>query len=458
MTDDRRFERTARSWLELGPTQAPERVVRAAFDEIERTGQERSLVPSWVPVFTPSSGRWTAIVALAAVAAVVAILVVLAGMGAPTPKPAPSGGPVVPPTASPGTSPSEEPTAAGSPPPSAVIGPAPSASEGGVDLTRTFTSERYGYSIGMEADWTATPATLTWTGPDNGGPVVDLIEITGTDTGITGASEALRPGETFGDWLHAFQPPGNQDPCTGGAPETWPTIRVGGEPGLWQQMCNAAEAVVEHNGRAYVFAWGNGTFDTSQHLGVPEFLETLGSVVFEAAPIPTMPPAPALPNTFTSRRNGFSIRYPDGWETHDATGPLTVPVAPEGDPAWDTVQSPDLRLSIASRPLDPGMSDDEWARLFCMWAGTSWSPPCAEVPGAWEPVDIGSHTGWLATNGDSAGGYPAPESRMFTATVVDGGRAYQVWLEGPAERSLFDAILASMELDPASAVDATPQP
>ena len=37
MTDDRSFERAARSWLEIGPTEAPERAIEAAFLEIDTT-------------------------------------------------------------------------------------------------------------------------------------------------------------------------------------------------------------------------------------------------------------------------------------------------------------------------------------------------------------------------------------------------------------------------------------
>src|SRR5262245_43305241 len=47
MTDDRSLERTARSWLEIGPTAAPERAVDAALLRIESTPQERDLRVPW---------------------------------------------------------------------------------------------------------------------------------------------------------------------------------------------------------------------------------------------------------------------------------------------------------------------------------------------------------------------------------------------------------------------------
>lgn len=47
MTDDRSFERAARSWLETGPTRAPERALEAAFLQIDSTPQERDWHVPW---------------------------------------------------------------------------------------------------------------------------------------------------------------------------------------------------------------------------------------------------------------------------------------------------------------------------------------------------------------------------------------------------------------------------
>jgi hypothetical protein len=43
MTDDRSLERTARSWIEAGPTRAPEHAIEAALMTIETTPQVRDL-------------------------------------------------------------------------------------------------------------------------------------------------------------------------------------------------------------------------------------------------------------------------------------------------------------------------------------------------------------------------------------------------------------------------------
>ena len=47
MNDDRSLERAARSWIEEGPTQAPDRAVEAALLRIESTPQERDLRIPW---------------------------------------------------------------------------------------------------------------------------------------------------------------------------------------------------------------------------------------------------------------------------------------------------------------------------------------------------------------------------------------------------------------------------
>ena len=115
MTDDRSLERAARSWLENGPTQAPDRAVEAALLRIETTPQERDLA---VPVEVPNMP--TSPLAAAAVIGVLAVggaLLVLGG----------SPQPVVVPPLDPSTSilpsPSEAAQATPRPTPTATITP-----------------------------------------------------------------------------------------------------------------------------------------------------------------------------------------------------------------------------------------------------------------------------------------------------------------------------------------------
>ncbi|HKG56275.1 MAG TPA: hypothetical protein VKA85_03440 [Candidatus Limnocylindrales bacterium] len=73
MSDDRTFDRIARSWLETGPTKAPEAAVENALLAIESTPQERDLRVSWR---LPTMNNMTRLVAALAIA----ILAVGAGV------------------------------------------------------------------------------------------------------------------------------------------------------------------------------------------------------------------------------------------------------------------------------------------------------------------------------------------------------------------------------------------
>jgi hypothetical protein len=94
MTDDRSLERAARSWLENGPTQAPDRAVEAALLRIESTSQERDLRVPWrLPTMTTPVRVATA--AVIGVLAVGGALLVLGGpgqpgVGGPGPSPTPA--------------------------------------------------------------------------------------------------------------------------------------------------------------------------------------------------------------------------------------------------------------------------------------------------------------------------------------------------------------------------------
>jgi hypothetical protein len=101
MTDDRSLERAARSWLEIGPTQAPDRAVEQALLRIQTTAQDRDLRVPWrLPaMFTP-----TRLAAVAVVGALLLAGLIVLGSGGRT-------NPIVPP-ASPSLSPGPTPGAA----------------------------------------------------------------------------------------------------------------------------------------------------------------------------------------------------------------------------------------------------------------------------------------------------------------------------------------------------------
>ena len=91
MTDDRSLERAARSWLETGPTQAPDRAVEAALLRIETTPQERDLrIPRRFTVM-PIFARVAAAAVLGALLVGGAVYLFSpggrSGVGAPVPSP-----------------------------------------------------------------------------------------------------------------------------------------------------------------------------------------------------------------------------------------------------------------------------------------------------------------------------------------------------------------------------------
>lgn len=74
--DDRSLERAARSWLDEGPTQAPDRTVEAALLRVSTTSQERDLRIPWrLPNMNPIT-RLAAVLVVGAIAIGGALFVV----------------------------------------------------------------------------------------------------------------------------------------------------------------------------------------------------------------------------------------------------------------------------------------------------------------------------------------------------------------------------------------------
>jgi hypothetical protein len=87
MSSDRSVERAARSWLEEGPTRAPDRAVDAALTRIQTTRQERDLVPWRLPNMSPIARiAGVAVMALLAVG-LAAVALGPGGVGSPRPTP-----------------------------------------------------------------------------------------------------------------------------------------------------------------------------------------------------------------------------------------------------------------------------------------------------------------------------------------------------------------------------------
>jgi hypothetical protein len=274
MSDDRSLERAARSWLEAGPSRAPEHTVQAALDRIESTPQD----PVWpFPRIHRRIGPTYRLASAFAVIIAVALGGVLLLQRGPGP------GPAISPSASPSSSPSSSPSPSSAPIVSAS--PSPSAQEGGAAyLTSTFVSPRNGYSVIYPQDWVVTPATEQWqAGVVNQWGSAALDELRGSTARFVGASQLLAPGQTADAWMAAFA---GQACITPRA--QWLNVRIGAVTGLIDaDGCEAPDpplgkggpiydAVVIVDGRAYEF-----TMDGE--LSHSDFVAVLATVALDPA-------------------------------------------------------------------------------------------------------------------------------------------------------------------------------
>lgn len=151
MNDDRSLERAARSWLEAGPTQAPDRPVEAALVQIQITPQERDLRIPWR--FPPMFNNRVAVAALATVIVIVGAGFALTRMSRPGP-----GGPGPTPSPSPTTLPSPSPIASASSVPELTIS---TGDVGKVLQAGTYRVDGFAapFTVTLPAGWIATEFT-----------------------------------------------------------------------------------------------------------------------------------------------------------------------------------------------------------------------------------------------------------------------------------------------------------
>src|SRR4029079_17745266 len=167
MTDDRSLERAARSWLEIGPTTAPERAVDAALLRIQTLNQERDLRIPWrLPkMVTPAR-----LVAIALVGALVlgGVLFVLGAGGRPSTVLQP-----------PGPTPSTTPSRSASPSSAVVRTEAPVRMKGDWEAVVTAPITPYAAAddaIQWSIDW--SEGIGTWLQTSNGDQVMRADSVT----------------------------------------------------------------------------------------------------------------------------------------------------------------------------------------------------------------------------------------------------------------------------------------
>jgi len=169
-----------------------------------------------------------------------------------------------------------------------------------------------------------------------------------------------------------------------------------------------------------------------------------------ASPIPV----PALTETFISTRNGFSVSYPAGWSVKAATTswrPQTY--VPIGNSALDELKREgEARLVVASQRLEPGETEASWIAAFNQPYDLG---ACSRDRAAWPRLPVDGKSAYLDIDAcplPADAGFSTPDVR-FDVIVFAGGRVYEIAFDGVVDRAYFEALLATIHLDPAAAID-----
>jgi hypothetical protein len=202
----------------------------------------------------------------------------------------------------------------------------------------------------------------------------------------------------------------------------------------YARFASAAVAVVVIGVIGYALLGPGGPPDTG---GIPTPSPTL-----MPSPSPTSSPPPALTESYTSAIHGYTISYPAGWTVREATASWTTGIPYQLSASLDVIATTGNRfLGVASQPL-AGRSGDAWSDAIA--SNSDWGDACELTSG---PVTVDGESGVIVTRCD---GTP-------TALVAVADRGYLIVLYGIEEpETWFTEILATMQLDPASAVDASP--
>lgn len=145
---------------------------------------------------------------------------------------------------------------------------------------------------------------------------------------------------------------------------------------------------------------------------------------------------PALTETLASNVHGISVSYPAGWTPRTATEPwpageIVMQQSEFGDIIADDADE-NRFLALASQPLGDE-AFDSWAARYL---GIEGCDPA-------EPITV-----------DGAPGITGTSCPLALAEA--GGRGYLIWLYGIDDMEWFRQILATVQLDPDAAIDATP--
>lgn len=387
MTDDRSLERAARSWLEVGPTTAPDRAVEAALLRIQATAQERDLRIPWGKPVMLTNARLAAILAAGAlvVAGTIAMLgVVGQAKTGPTEPPPPT-------------------------PPAASRVPSSAAPAIAIPtLGASFTSDRFGYSIKFPTGWTPTGGAGVPPGYWATDGSADAISNRSTSVRVW--SVRLVAVQSDAQWLEAYCEQGTGDAAScPSAIAGWPAIAIGTRSGHLSKddsgsVGSTMEAVTIVGGRGYVVS----IVGVADRALFQAFLDTMQFDPASAVDLPL------LNDSFTSPTYRFSIGVARDWETKVAT---TTWVG--FDDAWPNVDrlevtGTDSVIDMGSQPLGDGESFDQWLEAYHADATENTPQGCDGGPvSTWKTIQVGSALGRYTVG-----------CNWTTAVVSHGGRAY----------------------------------
>jgi len=141
---------------------------------------------------------------------------------------------------------------------------------------------------------------------------------------------------------------------------------------------------------------------------------------------------------------GYTVRYPKGWNVYKATAPWRAGEDDNWDaPNGDRIESADAGFRGGSQPLAPGQAATDWIDTYVATQVT-WC-------GKREQIELGGSEATIDLNG--CAGMGRLGGHIFDLVVVVGDRAYNFTTEGNIDRDFLDALLATIEFDPSSAVD-----
>jgi hypothetical protein len=161
---------------------------------------------------------------------------------------------------------------------------------------------------------------------------------------------------------------------------------------------------------------------------------------------------PSFSHTFASPLFGYSVGYPDRWNAHPADSPWTHGTTISwGGGSVDDLRGADVRLSVASQPLQTG--ETPASRIQAM---VDASPPCPPRRPGPNAIRVGDQIGTVAVNGCSTAttafnGGISPRGFVYVVVLVYQDRVYDFILDGAVDSSYLEAILATVTLDPATA-------